>query len=108
MTKISAETLLRSKKRQLHGDKEDEILVPRRRRFGRLNLCKQLTEYPNQAVVVSTPEDLGNECSTPDQKLDGEFETHEDKLGLTVSVLDPSGTDVWSTVMEDNVGLPVL
>ena len=84
------------------------ITVPRRRRFRRLNFGEQLTEHPNQAVVVSTPEDLGDECAAFYQKLDCKFETHQHELGLAVSVLDPSGSNVWGAVMQHNICLPVL
>ena len=73
--------------------------VPRRWWLCSLNLSEQLIEHPKEAVVVRTPKDLGDECSTLDQKFNGEFEAHKYKFGLAVSVLNPSGTNVGSTVM---------
>ena len=83
-------------------------LLPRRWRFGCLDLGKQLAKNPYQVVVVGTPEDLRNECSALDQKLDREFQAHKHELGLTESVLNPRGTDVRSTIMQHDVGLPIL
>ena len=107
-TKISAETLLENTRRQLHGGTQGRTRLPRRGWFGCLDLGKQLTEHPNQVVVVGTPENLRNEGSALDQKLDCKFQAHKHELGLAVGVLNPSSTDIGSTVMQHDVSLPIL
>ena len=81
---------------------------PRTGRLGRFHGLEQLSEDPHQAVVVLTPEDLGDKVSTFDQELGGKLQRLQNQLVLGESVLNPSGTDVGSTIVEHQVGFPVM
>jgi len=81
---------------------------PGRRGFRRLDLAKQLTEDPDEVVVIHAPEDLGNEGSALHEEFDRKFKTHEHKLGLAVRVLDPGRADVRRTIVQHYVRFPVL
>ena len=86
----------------------DKTDAPRRGRLRCLHTLEQLIEHPDQVVVVRGPEDLGHEGPSLDQELGCQFQTHEHKLRLRVRVLHPGSTDVGSTIVQYDVGLPVL
>jgi len=67
--------------------------------LGSLDLFKELVENPDQVVIVDTTEDLGDKCSTLDQKLHCKLQAHEDELGLGVGVLNPCRSDVGGTIV---------
>ena len=82
--------------------------VPRRRRLRSLDLAEELGEHPDEVVVVRLTEDLGDEGASLGEKFDGEFEGHEHECALRVRGLDPCRSDIGSTVVQDDIGLPVL
>jgi len=67
-----------------------------------------LIENPHQVVIVLTPENFGHKGTPFDEEIDREFEGHKDELRLRVRILNPRDTNVGSTIVEYNVGLPVL
>jgi hypothetical protein len=90
---------------------DDEDLgrdVTGRRRFGGFDLGEQLVEDPHQRVVVATSEDFCHERSSLLQELGGQLEGLQRQLALGESVLDPCGTDVGSSVVEDEIRLEML
>lgn len=54
-----------------------------------------------QAVIVLTSEDLGDKTSTLGQKFCGKLQTLQNQLVLSERILNPSTTNVGSTVMEN-------
>ena len=88
----------------LAGDEDLGRHVTRRRRLGRLDFGEELVEDPEERVVVLGAEDLGAEGAAGAQELDGELERREDELDLGEGVLDPGGSDVGRTVVEDAAG----
>ncbi len=74
----------------------------------RLDLGEELVEDPDEVVVVDGAEDLRHERAALDEEVRGELERHEHELGLAVRVLHPGGTDVRRTIVQNDVGLPVL
>lgn len=82
--------------------------IPRGWWLSGFNLAKELIEHPDEVVVVYTAEDFGDKGSSLDEELDSELQAHEHKLRLTIRVLDPCCSDIWRTVMENDIGLPVL
>jgi hypothetical protein len=67
-----------------------------------------LIKYPYKIIVIHTPENLGDKRPTLDKELDGEFKTHKDEFGLAVGILNPSSADIWSAIMENDVGFPIF
>ena len=82
--------------------------IPGGRRFRCLDLFEQLVENPDEIVVVFTPKHLCDKCSSFDEELYSKLQTHENELRLRISVLYPGGPDVWCTVVEYYIRLPVL
>jgi len=82
--------------------------APGRWRLRSLDLTEQLIEHPDQVVVIHTPEHLRYEGSSLDQKFYRKFQTHDDELGLTVCVLNPCRPYIGSSVVKNNIGLPVF
>lgn len=75
--------------------------IPRRGRFGCFYRLEKLTKDPEQAVIVLTSEDLGDKTSTLGQKFCGKLQTLQNQLVLSERILNPSTTNVGSTVMEN-------
>lgn len=69
-TKISADTLLA--RQYISSERVRDS--PRTGRLGRFDGLEQLSEDPHQAVVVLTPEDLGDKVSTFHQKFGGKLQ----------------------------------
>ena len=84
------------------------MVVPRGRRLGSLDLGEKLVEHPHEVVVVGTSENLGHESPALHKKLDSQLQAHKHDLRLTVCVLNPGCSDIWSTVMKYHIRLPVL
>ncbi len=82
--------------------------IPRRWGFGRFYFAEQLVEHPDEVVVVRTSEDLCDERPAFDEELGSQFHTHEHQLRLAVGILHPGSTDVGGTIMQHDVGFPVL
>ena len=82
--------------------------APGRRRLRSLNLPEQLIEHPDQVVVVCASEHFRDKCASFDEELHGQFQAHEHEFGLAVRILNPSRSDIRSTVVENDVGLPVF
>ena len=82
--------------------------TPRGRWLRCLDLPEKLVEHPDEVVVVCASEDLRDERPALDEKLRSELHAHEHELRLAVRVLDPGGTDVRCTIMQHDIGLPVL
>jgi hypothetical protein len=82
--------------------------VTGRRRLGSLNRCEELLEHPQQRVVVLGTENLGDESSALSQKLRGQLHRLKDQLCLREGILDPSGTDIGRTIVNDSVCFPMF
>lgn len=73
---------------------------PTRRRLSSFHLSKKLIEDPDQRVVIFGSENLCHENSTFGQKLDSKLERLKDQFILSVSILNPGCSYVWSSIVE--------
>lgn len=81
---------------------------PRRRWFCRFDILEQLVEDPHKRVVILTPEHFRDECSSLDQEFRRKLQTLQHQLVLSESILNPSGTDIRRTIVQHDIGFPVV
>lgn len=105
-TKISADTLLRASLAPIST--HTRVNIPRRGRFSRLYLAKELIKDPDEVIIVDGAEYFGHKCAAGRKKLDSKLQTHKHELALAIRILDPSCSNIWSTVMKYDICSPVL
>jgi hypothetical protein len=82
--------------------------ISRRRRLGSLNGGEKLLENPQKGIVVLGAENFGDKASTLAQEISSQSQGLQNKFCLRESILYPSGTNVGSTIVENDVCLPVF
>jgi hypothetical protein len=67
-----------------------------------------LIEHPEEIIVICATENFGDKDATFDQEFDGKFETHQYEFGLAKGILNPSRSNVGSTIVKNYICLPVF
>lgn len=103
-TKISAETFLACQP----GPGLHALDSPGTGRLGCLNSLEQLLEHPHQGIIVLTSEHLSDKVTPLAQKLRRQLQTLKHEFVLRERILHPRGSDVRRSVVQDEIGLPVV
>jgi hypothetical protein len=82
--------------------------IPGRRGLGGLDRLEQLSKDPHQRVVILAPENLGHKQSILLQEFRSQLQRLQHQLVLREGILNPSGSDVGSTIVEYQVRFPVV
>lgn len=82
--------------------------IPGTGRLRSFHTLEQLSKHPHQGIIILTSKHLGHEMPSLPQKLSRQLQRLEHQLILRKGILHPCGTDVGRTVMQDEIGFPVV